>query len=163
MLKLMLAGWMLASGLTLAGADSPSSWQSLSVAQQTILAPVQKEWPTMSALQRRRLLAVATKYPTMKAEQQQRFQKRLIVWSALTPAQRDQARKNYRKLKKLPPNKRQQIKHQLMQEYGKPKTVMAPKHTSLKRTPAPDTSSTMAPNAASPATAASPPNKASGQ
>ena len=75
----------------------------------------------MSALQRRRLLALAAKYPTLKPEQQQRFQKRLTVWSALTPAQRNQARKNYQKLKKLPKNKRQQIKHQLMQVYGKPK------------------------------------------
>ena len=117
---LMLTVWMFMSGLVFA-AQPPANWQALTPAQQNILASVQKEWPTMSALQRRRLLALAAKYPALKPEQQQRFQKRLTVWSALTPAQRNQARKNYQKLKKLPKNKRQQIKHQLMQVYGKPK------------------------------------------
>ncbi len=107
----LLFGLLLAALPVRAGAPD---WQQLTPQQQAALAPVSARWNGMSVTLRHRLLAAAAKYPAMRPDQQKRFQKRLLTWSSLTQAQRDQARKNYLRLKKLPPDRRRQIKQRLL-------------------------------------------------
>lgn len=108
--------------------DAPA-WQTLTLAQQQILAPVSDNWASMSNVQRNRLLAVAAKYPQLKPVEQQRFQKRLTAWTSLTKEQRELARQNYKKLKQLPPQKQQAVKQKWMEKHppaSKPVVVPVP-------------------------------------
>jgi hypothetical protein len=52
----------------------------------------------------------------MKPVQQERLQAQMKEWAKLTTEQRRVARENYRTIKKLPPEKRKQVKAQ-WQEY----------------------------------------------
>jgi hypothetical protein len=45
----------------------------------------------------------------MKPQEQQRLQKRMSEWAKLTPEQRKAARERYQTLKRLPPQKRQEV------------------------------------------------------
>ena len=116
---LVLACWLGVASLAAGAATTQTqTWQMLTPAQQTVLAPVKDKWAGMSATQRARLLAVSAKYPKLKPEQQKRFLQRLTAWSSLTQAQRDLARKNYQKIKQLPTGKRQMVKSKLLKTYA---------------------------------------------
>jgi len=51
----------------------------------------------------------------MKPQEQQRLQMRMQEWAKLTPEQRRVAREKYKTIKKLPPDKREQVKAQWQQ------------------------------------------------
>lgn len=85
------------------------AWSELKPEQQKILAPLAPEWESIDGPQRKKWVQIADRYPKMKPQEQQRLQKRMVDWAKLTPAQRAAARDKYQALKKLPPDKRNEV------------------------------------------------------
>ncbi|MBC7946211.1 MAG: DUF3106 domain-containing protein [Burkholderiales bacterium] len=86
------------------------AWEQLTPQQKQVLAPLAAEWSSFPDVQRSKLLGIAQRFPGLSPDQKQRVQSRLAEWSKLTPAQRDLARQNFRNLKQLPPEKREEAK-----------------------------------------------------
>lgn len=84
----------------------PGSWSSLSVSQQEMLAPLEKEWDDLTTAQKKKWLEVAQKAEKMTPEEKQRFRRHVEDWLNLTPEQRRLARQNFLRFKKLAPEKK---------------------------------------------------------
>lgn len=84
-----------------------AAWASLSVAQKTALAPLQRDWPTIESSSRDKWLEVASRFPTMPAAERQRVQDRMAEWARLTPTQRTQARLQFQEARQVSPLDRQ--------------------------------------------------------
>jgi hypothetical protein len=87
-------------------------WASLTVDQQQILAPLQRDWNKLSTEQKVKWLGIAKRYPKMTPKGQKRVQSRMQSWVKLTPAQREQARQRYRNYGKAAPDRREQLRRQ---------------------------------------------------
>lgn len=103
------------SGAAIAVTPQPS-WNSLSVAQRTALAPLGNEWNQLDNVQRRKWLLVAERYWRMSAAEQERLQDNMRAWAMLTPQQRLAARDKYREVNQMTPEERASLK-QKWQEY----------------------------------------------
>jgi hypothetical protein len=88
----------------------------LSEQQKQVLAPLAPEFDSLTEFRREKWLRIARRYPTMKPEEQQRLQTQMRTWAGLTHEQRLIARENYKKISKLPPEKKLAIK-QKWEEY----------------------------------------------
>ncbi len=97
------------------------AWTALTSAQQKVLSPLQGEWEQLDTVRRKKWVSIADRYPTMKPAQQQRLQKRMEEWALLSPAERKVAREKYQTIKKLPPQKRNEVK-QRWEEYEHSRT-----------------------------------------
>lgn len=86
-------------------ADKPT-WNQLTPAQQTALAPLHGEWDALAGLRKQKWLELANRFASMKPEEQARVHERMRDWVKLTPAQRNLARQNYTESKKLAPNEK---------------------------------------------------------
>lgn len=107
--------FFLASSLLIA-APAPAAtpkkqlnWSELSTEQQQTLSPLSAEWDVMDAIQKRKWLGIAKRYPKMKPAAQMNATKRMQDWAALTPSERQAARERFRKLEKLPLDKKQTL------------------------------------------------------
>lgn len=83
------------------------TWQDLTPAQRTALAPMQGEWDSLDAVRKRKWIEFAAKYDRMKPDEQARMQERMRGWSLLSPEARQKARDNYKQARNVPPEKRQ--------------------------------------------------------
>jgi hypothetical protein len=88
------------------------AWAELTPGQQEILAPLKPEWDKLDRDRRLKWVGIAKRYPTMPAEHQQRVQRRMEAWVKLTVEQRRQARENYKRIAKVPPEKRGDLRQQ---------------------------------------------------
>lgn len=86
---------------------SGPTWQALTPAQRSALAPLQADWPTIDATSKAKWLELAGRYPSLPAEEQRRMQARMTEWSRLSPAERGRARMTYQETKQLPAEERQ--------------------------------------------------------
>lgn len=67
-------------------------WDSLSPAQRTNLAPLERDWRALDAEHRSKWLSVANLLPALPVEEQVRMQERMRDWARLSPLERRQAR-----------------------------------------------------------------------
>lgn len=88
-------------------AEAGSAWNSLTLTQQQVLAPLQREWARIEPNQREKWIEVANRYPSMPADERQRLQERMRDWTQMTPAQRAAARQQFQQAKRLPAEERQ--------------------------------------------------------
>ena len=88
------------------------TWAELSAEQQAILAPLKPDWDSLDNDRRRKWIGIAKRYPTMKPTEQDRVQKRMDAWVKLTVEQRRQARENYKRIAKVPKEKRANLRQQ---------------------------------------------------
>lgn len=89
-----------------ADASGPS-WQSLSPAQRSALAPLQNDWASIDAPRKSKWLDIAARYPKLPPSEQRRLQARMTEWARLTPSDRTQARATFQEAKQLPKGERQ--------------------------------------------------------
>ena len=87
-------------------------WQSLSVTQQKILAPLKAEWDDMDPFRRKKWIGIAQRYDEMTPVEQESIQRNMKAWAKLAPEERKAAREQYKKLKKSTPEQRQVVKQQ---------------------------------------------------
>jgi len=90
-------------------------WSALTPVQQEALAPIAHEWSTMPEIQQKRLLATTKRYPQLSPQKKQLFLTRLTEWSKLTPEQRNRAREKYKAFRKVPTDKREEMKRMVLQ------------------------------------------------
>jgi len=88
----------------------------LSEQQKQVLAPLAPEFDSMTEFRREKWVRIARRYPMMKPDEQQRLQTQMRTWAGLSQEQRRVARENYKKLSKLPPEKKLAMK-QKWEEY----------------------------------------------
>jgi hypothetical protein len=114
----LVAFWLCFPLSTLASTESSQpSWEQLKPQQREVLAPLAQEWNNMDAIKRKKWLGIAKRYPGMTPSDQHRTQLQMRDWYSLTPEQREIVREKYKTIKKLPPDKRHEIK-QKWREYG---------------------------------------------
>jgi hypothetical protein len=88
------------------------TWAELSAGQQAILSPLKTDWEALDNDRRRKWIGIAKRYPNMKPTEQERVQKRMEAWVKLTVEQRRQARESYKRIAKVPPEKRAKLRQQ---------------------------------------------------
>lgn len=111
----LVAGLLLAAPAG-AARDPDRRWAQLSGEHQAILAPLRAEWDRLEPAQRIKWIGVAKRYPKFTPIGQKRVQTRMQKWIKLTPGQRKVARENYRRISKVAPERRGDLK-QLWAEY----------------------------------------------
>jgi hypothetical protein len=84
------------------------SWNELTPAQRSALAPLQHEWNELGPENRAKWLQVATRYPGMSEAERTRMQARMEAWSRLSPQERGQARLRYQQAQTVPPQERRE-------------------------------------------------------
>jgi hypothetical protein len=82
------------------------TWESLSAAQQKILAPLESDWDYMLPDSRKKWVQLANLYPKMNTLDQERLQSRMASWSNLSQKDRRIARENYLTSLKFPAEKK---------------------------------------------------------
>jgi Protein of unknown function (DUF3106) len=87
--------------------QSGPTWQALTPAQRSALAPLQGDWSSIDASNKAKWLEIASRYPSLPAEEQARMQARMNEWSRLSPADRGRARVTFQETKQLPAQERQ--------------------------------------------------------
>jgi Protein of unknown function (DUF3106) len=87
--------------------DGPS-WQSLSLAQRTALAPMERDWAGIDATRKAKWLEVAARFYSLPKPEQQRIQERMRAWVAMSPQQRGRARLTFQESRQLAPQERQE-------------------------------------------------------
>ena len=88
------------------------AWAELTPEQQEVLAQLKPEWDKLDRDRRMKWVGIAKRYPTMKPEQQVRVQRRMEAWVKLTSEQRRQARENYKRIAKVPHDRRGDLRQQ---------------------------------------------------
>ncbi|EHR71824.1 Protein of unknown function (DUF3106) [Burkholderiales bacterium JOSHI_001] len=91
----------------LSKAEGPS-WQSLSLAQRTALAPMERDWAGIDATRKAKWLEVAARFYSLPKPEQQRIQERMRAWVAMSPQQRGRARLTFQESRQLAPQERQE-------------------------------------------------------
>jgi len=92
---------------TAAGLLGIGSWQALSPAQRSALAPLQQEWDKLDSSRRGKWLEVAARFHTLPADEQARIRERMIEWTKLSPIERQQARVGFQSTPQLKNNELQ--------------------------------------------------------
>lgn len=88
------------------------SWQELSAQQKNILAPLGPEWDAMDDARRKKWMGIAGRYPHLSQDEQTRIQSQMREWAKLTPRQRLIVREKYRAMRKIPADKRGNVREQ---------------------------------------------------
>jgi hypothetical protein len=83
------------------------SWQALSPAQRSALAPLQQEWDKLDSSRRGKWLEVAARFHGLPADEQARIRERMIEWTKLSPIERQQARVGFQSTHQLKNNELQ--------------------------------------------------------
>jgi len=84
-----------------AGLMGVGSWQALSPAQRSALAPLQHEWDKLDSSRRGKWLEVAARFHGLPAHEQARIRERMIEWTKLSPIERQQARVGFQSTPQL--------------------------------------------------------------
>ena len=95
------------SSPSLSPSDGPT-WQSLSLAQRTALAPMERDWAGIDATRKAKWLEVAARFYSLPKPEQQRIQERMRAWVAMSPQQRGRARLTFQESRQLAPQERQE-------------------------------------------------------
>jgi hypothetical protein len=90
-----------------AAVSADAGWASLTAAQKTALAPLQRDWASIGPSVRQKWLEVAARFPSMSAAERQRVQERMTEWTRLSPAERAQARLQFQEARQISPQDRQ--------------------------------------------------------
>ncbi|MBY0366136.1 MAG: DUF3106 domain-containing protein [Burkholderiaceae bacterium] len=83
------------------------SWQSLTPAQQALLAPLAEDWSKLTPNQRSKWLNATAYLATLQPAELTRLQDRMRDWAALTPAERREARVGFQVVKQIDADQRQ--------------------------------------------------------
>lgn len=84
------------------GAASVSqTWNGLTSAQKSALAPLAVTWPGLSDAQRRKWLVLAKNFSKLSAPEQEVMHSRMESWAALPPKERETARLNFSQSKAM--------------------------------------------------------------
>lgn len=105
-LLVLLLGLMIAAP---SFAQDSRAWDSLSPAQQYLLAPLQSQWSTLPPARQQHMLERTQEWMKLPPERQQEIRERIQRWQQMTPEQRAQARQNQHLYDNLPPEKQQQL------------------------------------------------------
>lgn len=93
---LLRAACLAALGLgALASAHAQTSWESLSAAQRSALAPMQQLWPSLDAQQQQQWLALARDFEHKSPAERATLHERMGEWARMTPEQRERARAGF--------------------------------------------------------------------
>lgn len=84
------------------------AWSSLSPAQRTALAPLERDWAGIDAPRKQKWLEIAARFDRMAPDERSRVQQRMSDWVRLSPKQRNEARQNFQGAKELSTEERQQ-------------------------------------------------------
>ena len=84
------------------------SWASLTPAQQSALAPLQRDWGTLESSGKSKWLEVAARLPSLAPDERQRVQDRMAEWARMTPAERGRARQQFQEARQIGPESRQE-------------------------------------------------------
>jgi hypothetical protein len=84
------------------------SWATLTPAQRSALAPLERDWAGIDAPRKQKWLDIAARMPKMPADERQRVQQRMHEWTKLSPQERGQARLHYQEARQITPQERQQ-------------------------------------------------------
>jgi hypothetical protein len=87
--------------------DQPPTWTSLSRAQQSVLAPLQRDWATIEPSRKQKWLEVARRFPQMPEAERQRIQERMAEWARMTPSERGRARLQFQETRQISAEDRQ--------------------------------------------------------
>ena len=108
----------IAGGVAKTGTDAASaapvvrtggaSWTSLTSAQQSALAPLQRDWSALDPSGKAKWLEVAARFPTLAPDDRQRIQERMAEWARMTPAERGRARQQFQEARQIGPESRQE-------------------------------------------------------
>jgi hypothetical protein len=102
----LLLGLTLAQEVSAQAGGGPN-WSQLSPAQQSALAPLQRDWDQLDGQRKQKWMEVASRFGNMSPQRQERVRERMNEWARLSPAQRSEARVNYQQSKKVAPQDRQ--------------------------------------------------------
>ena len=83
------------------------AWSTLTPAQQSTLAPLQRDWSGIDSFRKQKWLELAEKYQTLPPAERQRVQERMTEWSRLSPEERTRARLQYQQARQVPAQDRQ--------------------------------------------------------
>lgn len=89
-------------------------WTALSAAQQSMLAPWQREWASFPPERRRLLANLAARHPA-DAPQYGQLKAEIAYYAALLEHERARLLARYKDFKNLPPDKQQEIMRQWLQ------------------------------------------------
>ena len=87
--------------------DQGPAWGSLSPAQRSALAPLERDWAGIDPQRKGKWLEIADHYQTLPPQDQARLQARMSEWAKMTPQQRNRARLQYQEARQAPPQDRQ--------------------------------------------------------
>lgn len=87
------------------------AWRQLRPDQQRILAPLREDWENLEPQRKLKWVEISNRYHKLGSDEQARIQRRMKAWASLTPDQRRAARDFYRDIEKLPPEKKQEVRH----------------------------------------------------
>ncbi|WP_159913864.1 DUF3106 domain-containing protein [Pantoea sp. 18069] len=79
------------------------NWGELTLAQQSVLQPLEKRWPFMGEVQKSRWIVLAGTFDTLPAQEQLKLRDRMESWASLSAQQRSQARLNYALTNRMAP------------------------------------------------------------
>lgn len=82
------------------------SWQALTPAQRTALAPLQNDWASIDAARRAKWIDIAGRYQKLPPDEQRLVQARMTEWSRMSPKERARARLTFQEVKQLPHEER---------------------------------------------------------
>lgn len=83
------------------------TWQSLTPAQQALLAPLEHDWARLGAIQRSKWLNATPMLASLPAPELARLHERMRDWAHLTPAERRDARVGFQVAKQIDAEERQ--------------------------------------------------------
>jgi len=84
------------------------AWAKLTPAQQSALAPLQRDWGSLDADRKAKWLEVAARFPALAPDDRNRIQARMTDWARMTPAERGRARQLFQEARQIEPESRQQ-------------------------------------------------------
>lgn len=91
----------------LAAPAAGPAWSSLSAAQRSALAPLERDWPSIDAARKQKWLDIAARLPTMPPDERERIQERMTEWARMTPQERGRARLQFQEARQISPQQRQ--------------------------------------------------------
>jgi hypothetical protein len=118
-ISIITIGMVLLMTSTLAEAEV---WAQLTPIQREALAPLSQEWNSLPSKRQQHYLSLANGYATLTPPQKAAFTERLAKWHHLTPEQRQLAREKFKHFKKLPVEKREEVKR-MIKEKSNPNPV----------------------------------------
>lgn len=92
---LRAAGAALLALGALGAAHAQTSWEGLSAAQRSALAPMQQLWPSLDAQQQQQWLTLARDFEHKSPAERATLHERMNEWARMTPEQRERARAGF--------------------------------------------------------------------